>query len=89
MSKTGQKFTNTHNRSWCWVVAHFSCRQVSYKKIKPASYAFWLLKADSFVRVIIFPQTAGEPYKLEILDSIVERDPDAPITIYHIGASVD
>lgn len=30
-------------------------------------------------------QTAGEPYKLEILDSIVERDPDAPITIYHIG----
>jgi len=27
----------------------------------------------------------GEPYKLEILDSIVARDPDAPITIYHIG----
>ncbi|EFN51790.1 hypothetical protein CHLNCDRAFT_56367 [Chlorella variabilis] len=28
---------------------------------------------------------AGEPYKLEILDSILERDPQAPITIYHIG----
>eukprot|EP01023_Acetabularia_acetabulum_P062329 TRINITY_DN7661_c0_g2_i1.p1 TRINITY_DN7661_c0_g2~~TRINITY_DN7661_c0_g2_i1.p1 ORF type:complete len:705 (-),score=112.98 TRINITY_DN7661_c0_g2_i1:365-2362(-) len=27
----------------------------------------------------------GEEYKLEILQSIVERDPDAPITIYHIG----
>eukprot|EP01024_Parvocaulis_polyphysoides_P051871 TRINITY_DN5119_c1_g1_i3.p2 TRINITY_DN5119_c1_g1~~TRINITY_DN5119_c1_g1_i3.p2 ORF type:complete len:162 (-),score=24.24 TRINITY_DN5119_c1_g1_i3:2-427(-) len=27
----------------------------------------------------------GEDYKLEILQSIVERDPDAPITIYHIG----
>eukprot|EP00890_Picochlorum_soloecismus_P006514 jgi/Picsp_1/688/NSC_00682-R1_protein len=27
----------------------------------------------------------GEPYKLEILDSIVDRDPDASITIYHIG----
>ena len=26
-----------------------------------------------------------EPYKLEILESIVARDPDAPITIYHIG----
>ena len=26
-----------------------------------------------------------QPYKLEILESIVERDPDAPITIYHIG----
>lgn len=32
-------------------------------------------------------QAAGEPYKLEILDSILERDPQAPITIYHIGAS--
>jgi len=32
-------------------------------------------------------QAAGEPYKLEILDSIVQRDPEAPITIYHIGAS--
>lgn len=27
----------------------------------------------------------GETYKLEILDSIVARDPNAPITIYHIG----
>lgn len=27
----------------------------------------------------------GETYKLEILDSIVAREPDAPITIYHIG----
>ena len=30
-------------------------------------------------------EAIGETYKLEILDSIVERDPDAPITIYHIG----
>ena len=30
-------------------------------------------------------QAAGEPYKAEILDSIVSRDPAAPITIYHIG----
>ena len=30
-------------------------------------------------------EAIGEPYKLEILDSIVSRDPDAPITIYHIG----
>jgi threonyl-tRNA synthetase len=28
---------------------------------------------------------AGEPYKLEILQSIRERDPSAAITIYHIG----
>lgn len=27
----------------------------------------------------------NEPYKLEILNSIRARDPDAPITIYHIG----
>jgi len=27
----------------------------------------------------------NEPYKLEILESIVARDPDAAITIYHIG----
>lgn len=27
----------------------------------------------------------GESYKLEILDSIIEKDPNAPITIYHIG----
>lgn len=26
-----------------------------------------------------------EPYKLEILDGIVARNPEAPITIYHIG----
>ena len=26
-----------------------------------------------------------EPYKLEILDSIAARHPDAPITIYHLG----
>jgi len=28
---------------------------------------------------------AGEPYKLEILASILERDPGAAITLYHIG----
>ena len=27
----------------------------------------------------------GEPYKLEILESILERDPNAPITIWHTG----
>ncbi len=27
----------------------------------------------------------NEPYKLEILDSIVAREPGAPITIYHVG----
>lgn len=26
-----------------------------------------------------------EPYKLEILDNIAARHPDAPITIYHLG----
>ncbi len=30
-------------------------------------------------------EEAGEPYKLEILDSIVAKDPNAAITIYHIG----
>uniref|UniRef100_A0A383WA61 threonine--tRNA ligase n=1 Tax=Tetradesmus obliquus TaxID=3088 RepID=A0A383WA61_TETOB len=30
-------------------------------------------------------KAAGEPYKLEILESIRARDPTAPITIYHIG----
>jgi threonyl-tRNA synthetase len=30
-------------------------------------------------------EDAGEPYKLEILESILSKDPDAPITIYHIG----
>lgn len=28
---------------------------------------------------------AGEPFKLEILEGILARDPGAPITIYHIG----
>lgn len=32
-------------------------------------------------------RAAGEPYKLEILESIRARDPSAPITIYHIGAT--
>ena len=26
-----------------------------------------------------------EPYKLEILEGIAARHPDAPITIYHLG----
>lgn len=30
-------------------------------------------------------RSQNEPYKLEILQSILERDPNAPITIYHIG----
>eukprot|EP00873_Tetraselmis_striata_P009772 jgi/Tetstr1/430036/TSEL_019897.t1 len=30
-------------------------------------------------------EAIGEPYKLEILDSILAKDPTAPITIYHIG----
>jgi threonyl-tRNA synthetase len=30
-------------------------------------------------------RAAGEPYKLEILESIRARDPAAPITLYHIG----
>jgi threonyl-tRNA synthetase len=30
-------------------------------------------------------QSINEPYKLEILQSILQRDPEAPITIYHIG----
>eukprot|EP00877_Chromochloris_zofingiensis_P001618 jgi/Chrzof1/11457/Cz05g37100.t1 len=36
-------------------------------------------EAESRIKAI------NEPYKLEILNSIVERTPDAPITIYHIG----
>ena len=28
---------------------------------------------------------AGEPYKAEILDTILRRDPAAPITLYHVG----
>ena len=31
----------------------------------------------------------NEPYKLEILSSILQRTPDATITIYHIGAVGD
>lgn len=31
---------------------------------------------------------SAEPYKIEILDGILEKDPNAPITIYHIGASL-
>jgi len=30
-------------------------------------------------------EEAGETYKLEILEDIHKRDPEAPITIYHIG----
>ena len=30
-------------------------------------------------------EEAGEPYKLEILEGILERDAGAPITVYHIG----
>lgn len=37
-------------------------------------------EAEARIRAI------NEPYKLEILQSIVERYPEAPITIYHIGA---
>ena len=29
----------------------------------------------------------NEPYKQEILDGILARTPDAPITVYHIGDS--
>lgn len=29
---------------------------------------------------------SAEPYKIEILDGILAKDPNAPITIYHIGA---
>lgn len=34
-------------------------------------------------------EAINEPYKLEILESIVAREPDAPITIYHIGKLPD
>jgi len=34
-------------------------------------------------------EAAGEPYKLEILDGILARDPSAPITLYHVGADDD
>lgn len=30
-------------------------------------------------------EQAKEPFKLEILDSIIHRDPSAPISLYHIG----
>ncbi|PNG62120.1 Threonine--tRNA ligase, partial [Tetrabaena socialis] len=30
-------------------------------------------------------RAAGEPFKLEILQSILQRDANAAITIYHIG----
>lgn len=36
-------------------------------------------EAEARIRAI------DEPYKLEILESIVARDPTAPITLYHIG----
>ena len=29
---------------------------------------------------------SSEPYKIEILEDILTKDPSAPITIYHIGA---
>lgn len=45
-----------------------------------------------FIREDVQPEEArrrineiGEPYKLEILENILEKDPSAPITIYHIG----
>ncbi|KAG2486564.1 hypothetical protein HYH03_014734 [Edaphochlamys debaryana] len=52
-----------------------------------------IMKADlPFVREEVSPseaesriRAANEPYKLEILQSILQRDPNAPITIYHIG----
>lgn len=34
-------------------------------------------------------KAADEPYKLEILEDIIRRDPTAPITIYHIGQQGD
>ncbi|PNW77087.1 hypothetical protein CHLRE_10g421600v5 [Chlamydomonas reinhardtii] len=52
-----------------------------------------IMKANlPFVKEEVSPAEAeariraqGEPYKLEILQSILQRDPNAPITIYHIG----
>eukprot|EP00193_Tetraselmis_chui_P004614 CAMPEP_0177767790 /NCGR_PEP_ID=MMETSP0491_2-20121128/9334_1 /TAXON_ID=63592 /ORGANISM="Tetraselmis chuii, Strain PLY429" /LENGTH=670 /DNA_ID=CAMNT_0019284471 /DNA_START=92 /DNA_END=2104 /DNA_ORIENTATION=- len=45
-----------------------------------------------FIREEVAPEEArsrieaiGEPYKIEILDSILAKDPTAPITIFHIG----
>lgn len=34
-------------------------------------------------------EAINEPYKLEILDSIIARTPDAPITLWHIGESIE
>jgi threonyl-tRNA synthetase len=34
-------------------------------------------------------EAAGEPYKLEILDSILAKDPNAEVTIYHVGEDSD
>ena len=28
---------------------------------------------------------SAEPYKIEILEDILKRDPAAPITVYHVG----
>lgn len=36
-------------------------------------------EAEARIRAI------NEPYKLEILQGILAKDPNAPITIYHIG----
>eukprot|EP00884_Botryococcus_braunii_P000602 jgi/Botrbrau1/10542/Bobra.7_1s0020.1 len=52
-----------------------------------------IIKADlPFVREEVSSEEAerrikeiGEPYKLEILQGILQKDPQAPITIYHIG----
>ena len=32
---------------------------------------------------------AAEPYKVEILEDILAKDPAAPITVYHVGAPSD
>ena len=29
---------------------------------------------------------SAEPYKIEILEDILTKDPAAPITVYHVGA---
>ena len=34
-------------------------------------------------------EAIGETYKLEILDGIVERHPDAKITLYHLRGGED
>ncbi len=31
---------------------------------------------------------SAEPYKIEILEDILTKDPAAPITVYHVGAPV-